>query len=176
MSTSVAYADTWDYGVQNDFGGVISQLTQAAYYNSQEQLSSSSNFSNWSITKESYRSQFHINVFVENFMEMINFVDTKNLDHHELFQPNYNNNQSAARIKLVSGTEAELMKTSNGRKLRSYKSIQSSVTYSGPLRTRKLDRIESDGKRVIITKPYLSCKSILSEVTYGGPLPRKPRR
>ncbi|MFZ3372321.1 MAG: hypothetical protein WA131_04770 [Desulfitobacteriaceae bacterium] len=175
-NNSAAYNDTWDYGCDNNFEGVISRLTLAAYDNSQKQMGSSNNFGISSIPVESHRSQLHINVFVKNFMDMINFVDTSHVDQ-TLFQPSPNKVLGASTfVKLFSETEAELMKTPNSRKLHSGKSIKSSVTHGGPLKAHRLDRLESDVKRVITTKPYLSCKSILSEVTNGGPLPRKPQR
>lgn len=177
MNNSAAYNDTWDYGCDNNFEGVISRLTLAAYDNSQKQMGSSDDFGISSILVESQRSQLHINEFVKNFMDMINFTDTTHHVDHTLLQTSHNKVLGASVfVKLFSGTEAELMKTPNNSRSKSTKSIKSSVTYGGPLKMHKLDRLEADGKRVITTKPYLSCKTILSEVTYGGPLPRKPRR
>lgn len=178
MSNSAVYNDTWNYGYDNNFEGVISQITLAAYDSSQRQLSPSDDFGICSVPVGLNRPQLHINVFVKNFMDMINLVDTGHVDH-TLFQRSINKVLGASTfVKLVSETEAEaeFMKMPKSRKSRSAKSLQSSVTYGGPLRMHKLDLLETDAKRVITTKPYLSCRSIPTKVTHGGSLPRKPKR
>lgn len=176
MNNSAAYNDTWDYEYDNNFEGVISRLTLAAFDNSQKQMGSSNNFGISAIQVESNRSQLHINEFIKNFMDMISFVDTSNVDQ-TFFRPSPRGVLGARTfVKVFNETEAELMKTPKSRKSRAGKSLQSSVTYGGPLKMHKLDLLETDAKRVVTTKPYLSCKSIPAEVTYGGPLPRKTKR